>query len=517
MIAMKTAPLALLLCALPASAAPTSDTPAASAPAASAPAASAPAAATSATSAPASPLSVTADLRQEYLQGQDLLVLVTLTNNGTTPLTVPDLTARPWRVKFRFTLPSGQAQNRFTTPPAQEPAASWTISARGQKRVLLEVPSGSGLKEGSYTLAIEVDLGDRKETLPARPVRISAAKPVTGFLAPDTLLNERDGVVSLWLHQASEGFDLYLAVADARAPERGARNDYLLHLDRKVQPQLTAARPGDGDRFVLWATSERTLSYVRLQSGRVEGAPRTLDLPWPKVEIIGQGATDAKGNLHVPLWIPAPQGAGGELRLASVDARGKPQFRKMTSLSVRPAQIRTVVDVGGGVNVMVQRENLLDLYTLRPDYPDEVPIPGERLWAAEAGQQLLTARYGSVPQGEEQAGGLGVLVAWSQPGKIESQWVSLQGKALQRVPATPVAEGAQLLRLVPRGKEAPGLLLKGADSKLSYVEGSASATVALPAGDWELMRDAIGRPQLVSLGAKIGVQAKPLELKTPTP
>lgn len=513
-------PLALLVAALPVLAGPEAPSSATTTPGSASAVSAQPASAPgSAASAPAAGLSVSADLRDEYLAGQDMLVLVTLSNGGSAPVTVPDLTARPWRVKFKFTLPSGQAQNRFTTPPAQEPTASWTIPARSQKRVLLEVPSGDGLKEGSYTLSVEVDLGDRKETLPARPVRVAAAKPVAGHLGPDPILTEREGAQSLWVHQASKGYDLYLSVADARTADRVVRNDFLVHLDRKVDPQLTAARAGQGDRYVVWAESERALGYVRIQSSRVEDAPRSVELPWPKVELIGQGATDAKGELHVPVWVPSPQASNnsGELRLVSVDERGRPQLRKMATLTARPAQVRTTVDVAGGVIVLVQREGLLDLYTLRPDYPADVPVPGERLWAAAEGQTLLTARFGSVPQAEGQAGGLGVLAAWAQAGNVEAQWLSLQGKALQRLPATPVSPGSQLLELVPRGKEPAGLVLASAEGAVSYVEGAAKASLTLPSAPWKLQRDLQGRPVLLSLEPKLGVRGRVLEPKAPQP
>lgn len=497
---MKRLPLSLLLFgAVPASAAePTTSPVAATAPAA------------------ASGLQVSADLRDEYLQGQPVLVMVTLTNNGDAPLTVPDLTARPWRVKFRFTLPSGQAQNRFSTPPAQEPTATWTIPARGQKRVLLEVPSGAGLKSGAYTLAIDVDLGEQKESLTARPIRIAAASPQAAQLAPDVLLNERDGMVALWVHKASAGYDLYMAVTDARAPERGERDQFLLHLDQAVEPTLTAIRSGDADRYVVWANSERSIGYARLRSGRVEGAARSVDLPWPKAELIGQGATQA-GNLHQPVWVPAPKGTSGELRLVSVDERGRPQLRKMTTLTARPAGVSTVVDVAGGVHVLVQREDRVDLYTLRPDYPEEVPIPGERLWVAEAGQRLETARYGSAPQSEGQAGGLAVLVAWTQASKLESQWVSLQGKSLQRLPGAALAEGARVLRVLPNGLATPGLVTRGAAGSASFTEGTTVLPLSLPSGAWEIRRDLSGRPVLLSLEPGAGVRARVLEPVTAQP
>lgn len=516
---MTRAPSLLLLVLLASAPTLAGDDPPPTAPAAgvvgASPAAPAPEAATG-VSATTPAVTVSADLRDEYLAGEDVLVQVTLSNAGAGPVTVPDLTARPWRVKFRLTMPSGAAQNRFSTPPAEEPTTSWTIPARGQKRVLLEVPSGSALQAGSYTLGLQIDLGDEKLTVPARAIRLAPARPVDGDLSPAPLPTERGGFDVLWLHQAASGYDLYRAVGDR--PGQGLRDDFLVHLDARITPSLTVARSGERDRYVVWQTSPKALAYVRVEGGRVEDARRTLEFPWPRFEMIGKGATDPKDNLHIPIWVPAPQGASGELRLVSVDERGQLQLRRMSRLDTRPSQVATVVDVAGGVHVLVGRGELLDIYTLRPDYPADVPIPGERLWKPEPGQQLLQASFGGAPATESQAGGLGVLVLYMQAGAVQAQWLSLQGKPMARLAGTPPAAGATLVATLPRGTEAPGLLFKLADGTWSYVEGAAKLSLkALPAAPWSLVRDPDGKPYLVSLVAGRGVGASALELPPPKP
>lgn len=466
--------------------------------------------------APTQAIAVSADLRDEYLSGEDLLVLVTLSNTSASPVTVPDLTARPWRVKFRLTLPSGAVQNRFSTPPADEPRTTWTIPPRSQKRVLLEVPSGSALQPGAYTLGLQIDLGEAQMTVPSRPIRLAPAHPVDGDLSPAALPTERGGLDFLWLHQASSGFDLYRAVGD-RSSQR-LRDEFLIHLDSRIAPSMTVARSGERDRYVVWQSSPKALTYVRVQNGRVEDARRTVDLPWPRAELIGKGATDPKDNLHVPIWVPAPQGASGELRLVSVDERGQLQLRRMARLDERPTQVATVVDVAGGVHVLVARGQLLDIYVLRPDYTEDVPIPGQRLWKPEAGQQLLQASFGGAPTTEQQAGGLGVLVLYMQAGAVQAQWVSLLGKPTTRLPGMPPPAGATLVSALPHGTEAPGLLFKLEDGSYAYVEGSSGATLkALPAAPWSLIRDPDGRPVLLSLEAGRGIGAHALELSTRKP
>ena len=422
----------LLLVLLPALAQP-APTPAVAAPAQTS-GATAPATGT------AGALAINADLRAEYLAGEAVIVNFTLSNGGDAPLTTPDLSARPWRVRFKLTLPSGQSQTRLTTPPQTEPATTWTIAPRGQKRVALEIPSGAALSPGAYALAVEVDLGDRVETLPSRPVIIAPAKPVSGHVVADALVLERSGFQALWLHQATVGFDLYLAEADPKEPTRATRNRYLLHLDSAADARLTAGKPGDANgRYVYWPEGKNALRYVRLQAGVPEYAPRLLTLPWPVAEQLGQGATDGKGGLHIPIWIPGPKGGAGELRLASVDERGGLQLRKLLALPSRPEGLEVTVDASGGVHMLVPRGDRLDIYTLRPDYGADLPVPGERVWNAPAGATMLFARFSSLPQTDTQAGGLATLVVWLQGGAVQAQWYSLAGKPLQRLQGTALA------------------------------------------------------------------------------
>lgn len=476
-------------------------------------------AAAAATAAPATAagVEVSADLRDEYLFNQDIVISLTVKNNGTAPVTVADLSARPWRVRFLLTLPNGQSQARFTTPPATEPTTTWTLPPRSQRRVSLEIPSGGALNEGRWPLQIEVDLGDQKVSLPPAVIRVAPAQPVAAQLAPDPLLAGRLGLQTLWLHKAASGYDLYLTLADAKSPTRVVSNNYLDHLAAKSQPQLSAARPSDaGDRYVLWPEGEHAIRYARVQANGLRGETRLLSLPWPKVEIAGQGATDGSAGLHVPIWVPAPKGAAGELRLASADERGKPQLRKIVGLPARPPELITAVDASGAVQLLVRRGDLLDLYSLPNGYGADLPVPGKRIWAGKEGQHLLDARFGSLAASEGQAGGLAVLIAYSEAGRLQSQWLSLKGAALLTPSGTDWPTGSTLLSLLPASAGAPGLLVKTADGVTRYQEAEAQIPVALPER-WGLVRDALGRPTLLSTVDGQGVRAALLEPRAPEP
>lgn len=462
-------------------------------------------------------LAISADLRGEYLAGEPVILNFTLANGSDAPVVTPDLSARPWRVRFKLTLPSGQSQTRLSTPPQTEPANTWTIAPRGQKRVALEIPSGAALSPGSYTLAVEVDLGDRVETLAARPMVIAPARPVGGHIVADALVLERSGLQALWLHQAATGFDLYLTEADSREPTRPTRNRFLLHLDARVDARLTAGRPGDANgRYVFWPEGKNALRYVRLQAGVPEYEPRLLTLPWPVADLLGQGATDSKGGLQLPVWIPGPKGGAGELRLASVDDRGGLQLRKVLAMPARPEGLEITVDASGGVHVLVPRGEKLDLYTLRPDYGADLPVPGTRLWNAATGATMLFARFSSLPQTETQAGGLATLVVWMQGGAVQAQWYSLAGKPLQRLQGTPLASTSTLLAALPSTSGPPGLLVRDPDGGARYLEGGASTPLSIPAEPWRLVRDTAGRPVMLDLGANGGLRGAAIKV-TATP
>lgn len=469
-------------------------------------------AATSATAPAASPLVVSADLRDEYLAGQELEVALTLQNTGTQPLTVPDLSARPWRVRFQLKMPDGKTQSRYNTPPVTEPTTSWVIAPRGQKQVLLAIPNGKVLKPGAYTVTIEVGLEPTPVTLASRAIRIAPPNPVAAHLAPDAMTADRAGLQSLWVHKGNAGFDLYLRQADPADPSKG-RDAYLLHVPSAIAPQLSSSRANDiSDRYVIWPEGQDAIQYVRLQGDDLRAEPRLLRFPWPRVTLPGQPATDDRGGLHLPVWVPRPQGSGGELWLASLDERGRPVFRKAVALDAAPTRIVTAVDTGGGVHLLVHRGQVLDLYSLRPGYGEDLPLPGKRLWNPAEGQTLLDCTFGSLKQSDVAAGGLAALALWTEGGLVRGQWYSLTASTLRPTLDAAVPAGATVLRATARDTDAPGLLLRSADGALRYVEGQSAAAVSALTDPWALTRDGKGRPVILQLQGGRGVVATALTL-----
>jgi hypothetical protein len=401
-----------------------------------------------ASAAPA-PVQVTAwapRLRAEYLAGERIVVPFEATNRGDTTLRVPDLAARPWLVQFALQPDGGQVQRRSTTPPEVDPGGTLSLAPRGRRFTLLEVPGTGSLPAGAYTLTVSILSEDGPVELARQRLRIAPARPVSGDL-PDPAA-ARAVQSTLWLHAAAQGFDLYLHEASARSPLQPLSHAHLLHLDAKVSPALSATRGTDaGNRHVVWLDGARKLAVLHLRGAEVTEAPRLLTLPWPRVELIARPATDGIGRLHLPLWVPGPQGAAGELRVLSLGPRGEPHFRRVAALPARPA-LEVLVTDDGAAQLLVQTEAAVDLFTIpAEEVSAELPVAGRKLWRPAAGERALAARFASRAAAEGVRAGLALCVLTGTESAVQPRWFSLQGATLPAGPTAPRPPGGALLAL----------------------------------------------------------------------
>lgn len=440
----------------------------------------------SASEAPAaSALSLSADLRAEYLLGDPILVRLAVSNSSAEAQSFPDLSRRPWLVRFDLSYPDGKKQSWFTTPPEQDPGQSWSVPARGQKRTLLEIPSSGRLKAGDYTLVVRVITPTGELSLPPHRLRLAPAAPVGGQPAYEPLGLERSGHQLAWLHKAAAGYDLYIHHADGRQPQKVLGNYHLLHLDEAVEPQLTVSRPQQRwDRWITWLERDATIAGVRLQAqGLRDDKPLRVRTPYPRIELLGRGSTDTEGDLHVPFWVPAPSGAGGELRVASIRARGEPRFRLVVRLDRRPGWVESGIDGNGDLRLVVENNGNADLYTLAA--AGELPASGQRLVrpptdGSPAARPEL-ARFGTLPELGEEAGGLAVQVLLSTPSGWSAAWYTLSGRALKQLDPVVLPAGAKAIDLLPRAYD-PFLLLYTVQGETWAAQpGTASQNLGRPA------------------------------------
>lgn len=404
---------------------------------------------------------VEADLRQEYIQGEPILVRLTASNPGQSTLEFPDLASRPHLVKFELIDPQGKKQVWYSTPPDQDDGRTWKLPVRGQRTVLLQIPQSQRLKAGTYTLTVKIEgHGDLSPTT----LRLAKAKPVAGDVVFEPRGATRAGHQTVWVHQAKEGFDLYLHHADGRNPNRLVADHHLAHMDKAVQPHLSLSTPqARWERYVYWQRDDRTIEFFRLEGQGLIGPTRRIQTPYPKIELMGRASTDPHGMLNAPVWIPAPSGGRGELKVLSTGEREAPTYRNVVQLKEKPAWIETGLDTGGNLRILVPGPNGLDLYTLLAGV--QLPAGGKALARPEGeGAELLTpvaGRFGVLAESDGRPGGLAILVLFERvDGSLEGRWYGLDGTEQGRVaPVTPPPK-SEIVDILPLSYDDFGVLLR---------------------------------------------------------
>jgi len=433
-----------------------------------------------------------ADLRGEYLAGQPIPVRFTAHNDGDDTRAFADLTARPWLVTFR--LEGGGAPPRELSAPApdSDPGRRWTLGPRAQRQALLAIPDSEGLPPGDYTLTVTLDDDAGAVTLPAHSFSLARPRPVAGALTYDPLGLDHVGYQTVWLHRAGGGFDLYVHHADGASPDQTRGSYFLLRLDAAIDPVLSLSRPQESwDRSIYWLEGE-ALHYVRLQGQGARGEPGRFGVSYPNAELLGRGATDPKGDLHVPLWVPAPSGGAGQVQVASIRESGRSRLRPVCRLERRPALVEAAVDGAGDLRLLVGGDLGLDLYQVARD--SDLPADGRRLME---GTPAL-ARFDYLPRTPTAPGGLSVLALFDSASPaggptLETTWYNLGGGALKTFPAATLPAGYRPEDVLARGYDPPVILLKqsGVARYLTLLPGGAPSALELPAGA-RLARDTAG-------------------------
>lgn len=461
--------------------------------------------------------SVSADLRGEYLVGQQAVVPISVANLGEAPLSFPDLAARPWLVRFELTMPEGGLVRRSTAPPEQDSGRTVQIPIRGQRRTLLEIPGIEGTRPGSYPLAVQLVQGDQVTEIARQTVRFATPHPVAGDLGPSGLTGSKVGLQAVWVHQAAQGFDLYLLQASSEDPTQVTGARFLAHLDQAVEPMLAAARTAEATApFVVWRQGERTLRILRIDNTGVVTTDRSVDAPWPHVSLIGRPGVAVGGVLGVPLWVPDPKGLAGELRVATIGPGNHIGFARISRFAGRPDQVETTVDASGAVQLLVRHAAGLDLYTLRGSSVAAasvaLPLPGRRLAAAQDGLTLLSARFGVLPPSGDRPGGLAIFTLGRTSEGLQGRWLDLRGNAVAELAAVASPAAGELVEVVPNGDAAPGLLTRAGHS-LTWTEGTARQALGSLEGTVDVVRDSQGRAVLRRFVAGGPVRAERLQPK----
>lgn len=399
-------------------------------------------------------LVLSADLRGEYVSGFPMLVTITVRNDTAGPLAFPDLAARPWLVRF-FLKNDRYKWERFNTPPANDPATTWTIAPRTQRQVTLEIPSSGGMDPGNWELAVTVKDPAGELSLASRPIKLAAAKPVGGGYVWEPTIQQAVGAMIPWVQAGATGHDLYLLQLAPKSSARVVGQFHLARLPARVDPILSRARASDAAaRYIYWASSPQAITLARLQGTTLRGKLRTVSLPYPKVELLGRGATDAKGGVVIPLWVPNPSGSSGAVYALCVDDRGAQTLREVTRLPARPATVATAVDAASNLLLALGHAAAVDLYRVDPTLPAAIGARGARVAALSDGWTPGALAFDTLPDKGERPGGLALLSVLTRPGETASYralWADLAGRTIEETAPLPWTAPGAITMLAPAG------------------------------------------------------------------
>jgi len=447
--------------------------------------------------------------------GESILIPITLRNAGAQNVELPDLSKRAWLVRFEFEPKEGQRRVHRNTPPEHDGGWTVTLKPKGKKTTLLEVPSGAAFKKGEYQFSIVVKgVGEEERKIGPKKIRLMPARPVAGDLGGTISKASSGSLSTIWVHDADEGFDMYLHQTEPRQPRKTRGDYFLMHFDTRIAPRLSMPLGMDAkQRWVHWRVGERGIAIMRLQGRHVRGLVRNIELPWPEFELMARGVADASGKLNLAVWVPAPSGSKGEVRLAILDKHGAPDFRRVGRFDAKPDQVVSMGDAAGRVHLLIRTNNEVTMYSLAAsEGSDGIPMAGRRIRAGEEGGTVLSAAYGVAPATEAFRGGTAVLLLIQESdGAVRWEWRGLRGDLIVKHGITHWPKQGSVYQLVPRGGEAPGVVFQLPDGSLEYVEGTSQQPLAVANDvEWSLARGADGTLYLRKLNDRGPVQVKPL-------
>ncbi|MBM4392591.1 MAG: hypothetical protein FJ090_15830, partial [Deltaproteobacteria bacterium] len=351
-----------------------------------------------------------AELGEEHLSGFPVVVNLEFRNPTASAVTVPDLSTRRHLVHFKLESPRGSVTERFSTPPDFDTGGSWTIPAGSRRSIRFEIPSSRALEPGRWKLTVLAGEPGAVTTLPEHSFDVVPARPVAGRVVYEPVIATSSGAIFAWLHQGSSGYEVYLDQLSPGAGTSLVARARVSRLEEKAEPQLAQALPAAArSRHVYWWSGDSQLAYARVD-GLANAAPaRPVDMPWPKVESLARGATTSAGALVVPVWIPAPTGAAGAVKLVQVDERGQVDFRAVADSPARPWRAVTALDASGNVVLALASEAGIDIYRVNGKRPSHLPAAGKRAWAREGEWSTVALAFDTLPESGSFPGGLGLV------------------------------------------------------------------------------------------------------------
>ena len=228
--------------------------------------------------------------------GNSIQVKIVVSNAGTETVEFPDLSNRPWRVRFNTTDPKGQRRQLFATPPAEDNGPLWSIAPGERREALFDVPTSGSWGPGRATVAVEVNeaaIGSQVfEIFDFNPNHIDeGAGPIDQVTGP---------MATLYAVHQKKSTEIWI--------RRAGRVDFLAEVSGHIQPELSIARADRHiGRWITWADAQGGLWGLQAELREAREEPIRIRLPWPTARSCGRAGTDAKARLVMPVCITGPQ------------------------------------------------------------------------------------------------------------------------------------------------------------------------------------------------------------------
>ncbi len=249
--------------------------------------------------------------KPECLQGESVLFKVVLENiSGATLHELPALDGPDGALTLTLTGPGVPHVASCTTPDLRDglraPEPDWvqTLNLPSGKNVQLngDLLAWFGvLQPASYQLTAAYAAAGLHLYSPPTTVEVVRARPVTLWTPRAGLQPMNTPVTTAWLHQASDGFELYYQQHSPRLPRnsqvavRTARTEELI----EVWPAVETVADNAG--HVIWLDRRGRLQYGTIDvEQRRAGPPADIRMPFPGRPLTSPGSLP-DGTLLVPV------------------------------------------------------------------------------------------------------------------------------------------------------------------------------------------------------------------------
>ena len=318
---------------------------------------------------------VSASVHSRAVRGQSVRIMIEVRNPTSEPLSFPDLTNRPWLVRFETVDPDGIRRTLFSTPPDVDTEQRWMLAPNGRRRAQFEVPTSNTWSLGSASISVSV-VDTSLERIRVNIVDLEPHHVDHGGRPVDQTNRAGASLLSVPIGSSTE---LWLS--------QGDRTNHLVTIPGVINAELSVSRIEQAiGRWITWTDDAGQVWAMRAQD-----EPFPLRLPWPAVKTCGRAATDASAQLILPLCVQSPRGDFDQLIAAVINGPGSPKTRHVSRF--KPREHLTNVNSGGHVDWILVRPEALDHVQILHTSRHARPVSVSPVWRAEEDEQIMTVAW----------------------------------------------------------------------------------------------------------------------------